>query len=91
MCGEVAWKHRYVISAIIGFGLGGTLIAGSHKAENPKAKLLSGVGLLLGEGASIFEHRSALLSPLLFVSGGPRLPFITSWAHGPLIEVRDSN
>jgi hypothetical protein len=58
-----------VISAIIGFGFGGRLIAGSRKAENPQAKLLSGVGLLLGGGASIFEHRSALLSLPLFVAG----------------------
>jgi hypothetical protein len=58
-----------LISAIAGFGFGGRLIAGSRKAENPQAKLLSGVGLLLGGGASILEHRSALLSLPLFVAG----------------------
>jgi hypothetical protein len=56
-----------VVSSIIGYGLAGILW--SRKAENPKAELLSSVGLLLGGGALIFEHRLALLSLLLFVSG----------------------
>lgn len=57
-----------ILGVIVG-GLGGIWIARSLKAENSKAKLLSGFGLLLGGGASIFEHSSALLSLLLFIPG----------------------
>ena len=57
-----------IIGAVV-FGLGGIWIARSPKAKRPKARLLSGIGLLLFGGASIFEQRSALLSLLLSATG----------------------